>query len=345
VILLVLILLTLSGYLLLRWISWTPGASYRGPLPPLSPEEREIERNLRRHVEALAGRIGERHVWRCETIKRAERYLREELQALGYPVNADGQESFNCPACNLEVSVPGERDGIVVFGAHYDTVYGSPGANDNGSGVAALLELARLFRDQKPERTVRFLFFVNEEAPFFGSSEMGSYRYAQRAKRRGERIVAMFSLETMGYFTDEPKSQRFPFPLLRFFYPTTGDFIGFVTNIGSRSLMHAAIAAFRRHANFPSEGIAAPTLGPLSPVAWSDHWAFWKAGYPAVMVTDTAFLRYPHYHRPSDTPEKLTYDRLARVVWGLFHLLLELATPHDSEGEGQPDRGDPPVAP
>ena len=209
-----------------------------------------------------------------------------------------------------------------MVGAHYDSVAGAVGANDNGSGVAAALELARLLREAKPARTLCFVLFVNEEPPFDTTEAMGSRVYARRARERGENIVAMFSLETIGYYSDRPGSQRYPFPL-GFFYPATGNFIAFVSNLGSRRLLHQAIAAFRRRAEFPSEAVAAPAFIPG--VDWSDHRSFWEKGYPALMVTDTAPYRYPHYHTAQDTPDKVDYERAARMVTGLHHMLRELA--------------------
>jgi Zn-dependent M28 family amino/carboxypeptidase len=153
---------------------------------------------------------------------------------------------------------------------------------------------------------------------------MGSNRYAGRARARGERIKAMLALETIGYYTDQPGSQRYPFPF-GLFYPDTGNFIGVVGNLASRRLVRQALAAFRATTAFPSEGVAAP--GRMKGVHWSDHWSFWQAGFPAVMVTDTALYRYPHYHSASDTPEKLDYAGLARVTGGLAEVVTALASP------------------
>jgi Zn-dependent M28 family amino/carboxypeptidase len=203
-----------------------------------------------------------------------------------------------------------------VVGAHYDTVPGSPGADDNASGVAVLIELARL------RLPARFVAFANEEMPYFESGEMGSHAYAARARAAGEKISAMLSLEMLGCYRDEPGSQHYP-PPLGWFYPDRGDFIGFVGDLGTRALVRRAIGAFRRHARFPAQGVAAPSVIPG--VTWSDHGSFRRQGYPAIMVTDTAFNRYPHYHLPSDTPEKLDYLRMARVTLGLAAVIEELA--------------------
>jgi hypothetical protein len=308
------------------WLLWymvsVPGESHSGPLKPLTAEESQLRDNLRRHVEAVASR--EHNVFHFAALEAAALYIEDALAGARYTAQAQRYTVAAGEVRNIEAELTGSaRPGeIIVVGAHYDSVFGSPGANDNGSGVAATLELARLFRNRQSARTLRFVLFVNEEPPYFKTREMGSRVYARRARERGENIVAMFSLETIGYYSDQPGSQRYPFPL-GFFYPRTGNFIAFVSNLASRPLLHEALAAFRRHAEFPSEGVSAPAFIPG--VDWSDHWSFWKAGYQAVMVTDTAPYRYPHYHASSDTPDKVDYERLARVTSGLFGMLRQLA--------------------
>jgi len=303
-----------------------PGSSWSGPLPPLTGKEQRIHDNLKRHVAALAGRIGERNVWRPEALVAAAAYIRTSLEDAGYVVNVQSFPSHGLTVSNLEAVLPGHgaADEIIVIGAHYDSVVDSPGADDNASGVAALLELARLLAGTALPRSVRFVAFANEEAPFFYGDEMGSNRYAARARAQGERIEAMLSLETMGYYTDQSASQRYPFPF-SFFYPDTGNFIGFVGNFSSWGLVRRAIGAFRAATPFPSEGVAAPSG--MEGVHWSDHWSFWQAGYPAIMVTDTAPFRYPHYHAATDTPEQLDYTGLARVTGGLAEVIGALASP------------------
>lgn len=307
------------------WLLWyivnVPGDSYSGALKPLSPEEQLIAGNVRRHVSAIASR--EHNVFRPAELESAARYIEKSLADAGYAVAAQRFQAGPVEVRNLEVEVRGSaRAGeIVVVGAHYDSVIGAPGANDNGSGVGAVIELARLLKEAQPARTLRFIAFVDEEPPFFKSETMGSRVYARRSKVRGENIVAMLSLETIGYYADQPGSQRYPFPL-GFFYPSTGNFVAFVSNLSSRALLHEVIADFRRHTPFPSEGAAAPAW--LPGVDWSDHWSFWEEGYPALMVTDTAPYRYPHYHTARDTPDKVDYERLARVIAGLHRTLLAL---------------------
>ena len=310
------------------WLLWymvrVPGVSYSGALRPLRVEEQVVAANLQRHVAAIASR--EHNLWRRSALEEAAQYIERALAGAGYAVVRQPISTELGEVRNIEVEVPGAERAreIVLIGAHYDSVVGAPGANDNGSGVAAMLELARLSARAKPARTLRFVAFVNEEPPFFYSEEMGSRYYARRSKERDERIVAMLSLETIGYYSDRPGSQRYPFPL-GLFYPSTGNFIAFVSNLSSRALLHEAIASFRRHAEVASEAVAAPAF--LPGVDWSDQRSFWKEGYPALMVTDTAPYRYPHYHTLQDTPDKVDCERLARVVTGLHKMLGKLASP------------------
>lgn len=297
-----------------------PGRSHKGALPPLTADEAELCDRLRGHVAVLAGEIGERNTLNYRALLQAAGYIGTRFRELGLTVREEPYRAGEKEVVNLaaEVKGAGHPDEIVIIGAHYDTVPGSPGANDNASGVAALLELARFFADRKPERTVRFVAFVNEEPPWFQTDKMGSRVYARRAKERGEKIVAMLSLETIGCYSDQPGSQHYP-PPFNLFYPHTGNFIGFVSDLGSRLLLHRVIAIFRGTTRFPSEGLAAP--GWIEGIGWSDHWSFRQEGYPAVMVTDTAPFRYPHYHEAEDRPEKLDYERMVRVVRGMVEVV------------------------
>ena len=283
-----------------------------------------LEERLRRHVRALAGEIGERHVWRPKALHAAAGYVRRELEALGLAVAPQGYDAYGVRCENLEVTIPGSSRAseIVLAGAHYDTVEGSPGADDNASGIAGLIEIARELRGSHPERTLKLVAFVNEEAPFFYFGEMGSRVYARAARQRGDDIRVMLSLEMLGCYADEPGSQAYP-PLLKWFYPDRGNFIAFVSNLRSRRALAEVTRAFRAHCGFPAERLASPAFVPG--VSWSDQLSFWRAGYPGVMVTDTAFYRYAHYHQATDTPERLRYPEMARVVDGLARALAVLA--------------------
>jgi Zn-dependent M28 family amino/carboxypeptidase len=211
---------------------------------------------------------------------------------------------------------------VVVVGAHYDTAASTPGADDNASGVAAVLELARLAAHRRPARTLRFVFFTNEEPPYFQTESMGSLVYARACRARGDDVVAALSIESVGVFSDAPESQHYPWPF-SWFYPSTGNFLAFVGNPPSRELTERATKAFRRYATVGSEAAVLPDS--IDGIGWSDHWAFWQVGYAAIMVTDTAVFRNTSYHEPTDTPEKLDYDRLGRSVRGIDAVVVDLS--------------------
>jgi len=301
-----------------------PGQSYQGQLPPLTAAERTIRNHSRDIVQHLAGTIGERNLWHYQQLEETAQYIEHAFQQLGYRTQRHNYTLAGNTVSNIEAEWAGtsKADEIIVLGAHYDTVLGTPGADDNGSGVAALLELARLLKSQHLKRSIRFVAFVNEEPPFTFTRKMGSRVYTKRIKERGDNVVAMFSLESLGYYSDAKNSQHYPFPF-GFFYPNQANFIGFVSNISSRRLLYKTIAAFRQHAQFPSEGVAAPTLVPG--IGWSDQWSFWRAGFAAVMITDTALFRNPNYHRATDTIDTIDFDRMARVINGLKAVFIQLA--------------------
>ena len=306
-----------------------PGHSFSGTLPLLTIEEREISQHLNGHVHALAEKIGERNLWHYEALTATATYIDTTFLDLGYTVNLQEFCVNGKTVTNIEVERSGATlpDEIVIVGAHYDSVIGSPGANDNATGVAAVLELARLLANTTFARTVRFVSFVNEEPPFFQTDDMGSAVYAHRSHSGNENIVAMLSIETIGYYLDVQGSQHYPVPF-SLFYPRTGNFIAFVGNVASQDLVHRSVASFRSHTKFPSEGIAVP--GWITGIGWSDHWAFWEQGYQALMITDTAPFRYSHYHTPEDTHDKIDYDRTARVVAGIARVVAELASAQDT---------------
>ena len=329
---------------LLWWFGMRmPGKNVSKP-GPLSPDEVALREELRANVQKLAGEIGERNMWHYAQLNAAADFIEDSFSRAGLRTRRDGYEMGGQTCHNIEAEIlgsprtaispgarsPNEGNGlppIVIIGAHYDSVFGSPGANDNGSGVAATLALARRFAEKQSERrapykTLRFVAFVNEEPPYFLSGEMGSMVYARRCKERGDNISAMISLETIAYFSDAPGSQTYPSPGLGVFYPKVGNFIGFVSNVRSRALLRRAIALFRKQAKIPAEGASLPAFIPG--VSWSDQWSFWQHGYPAIMVTDTAPFRYPYYHSSNDTPDKLDYDRFTLVVSGMEKVIQAL---------------------
>jgi hypothetical protein len=322
----VVVLAVALGYGTLRYLTSVPGTSHRGALPPLTEAERVLAVALKQHIEVIAA--GEHNVANYEELEKVARYLEATLQSHGYTVGrqeflADGKSVRNIDV-TIEPAAGTSAPDVIVVGAHYDSARNTPGANDNASGSAGVLELARLLRDLdgKSGRRIRLVLFVNEEPPYFGTDSMGSLQYARALAARGERVVAMYSLETLGFYSSEPGSQRYPAPFGMMF-PDRADFVAFVGMLGSRPLVQETLRSFRSHTAFPTIGGVAPRQVPG--IGWSDHWAFAEQGFQAVMVTDTAMFRYPHYHRPTDTPDKVEVEKLARVIKGFERVIRDLA--------------------
>ncbi len=280
---------------------------------------------LRQDVERLAGDIGERNLYRYAGLVAASEFIEQSFVQAGYQPKRHEYAALGKHFANIEAEITG-RDyprEIILVGAHYDTAKGSPGANDNGSGVAAMLALARGYADKTLSRTLRFVAFTNEERPLLRTEKMGSRVYARRCRERGEDIKAMVSLETMAYCSEKQGSQWLSF--FGLLYPNRANFIVLVANSRSKRLLDQSAASFRRDARVACETAMLPSFFPGAKS--SDHWSFWKERYPALMVTDTAPLRYPYYHKPGDLPDKLRYDFLDEVVEGLKGVVADLATP------------------
>ena len=310
------------------WMIAMPGKAVPAPLLADAAEEATLQAQLLRHVSAIAG---ERNYRRREALEASAQYIEGQLRALGYTVLHQAVPSHTGPVRNIEVRLGNTTgpaaagNGMVVIGAHYDSADGTPAANDNGSGVAVLLELARAYSGRQAAPGVdgvRLVFFVNEEPPYFKTAMMGSLVYAADLAARKQKVAAMYSLETMGAFYDAPGSQHYPLPGLGLIYPERGNFLAFISDTGAREAVRAAVGAFRETRRLPSEGIAAPAA--LEGIDWSDHWSFREQGYPGVMVTDTAPFRYAHYHTAEDTPEKIDYPRLAKATLGLREMFERL---------------------
>ena len=322
----ILILLPTGAIAFAAWYALAvPGKAHEGPLPEATAEERDLAARLRTHVTAVAS--VPHNVKHYAALERAAQYIERVLQEQGYPINRQIFDVAGRAVRNIEATreaqngSPGAQ--TLVVGAHYDSWDDAPGANDNGTGVAATLELARLLKDWKPEQLrIRYVLFVNEEPPYFRTPDMGSWRYAKQLSQRGERVRGMISLETMGYYSDKPGSQEFP-PPFGLVYPSVGNFIAVVGMPASRKFLHEVLGSLRQHTAFPTIGGVAPDAIPG--IGWSDHWAFSEFGFPAIMLTDTAPFRYPHYHRPSDTPDKIDYARLARITKGVERVVRDIA--------------------
>ncbi len=301
-----------------------PGNSFSGPVPPPTRAEETLAQRLQRHVTAIAS--VPHNVSHYAELEKSAAYIEGELAALGYTPRPQVFDTDGRSVRNIEVTLEPQDAGpeteSIVVGAHYDSAGIAPGANDNATGVAAVIELARLLKDVRPKhKRLRLVLFVNEEPPYDRTPNMGSWRYAQMLKERGERVAGMMSLETLGCFSDKPGSQKYPAPF-GLFFPNKANFIAFVALPGGRDFLQEVVGPFRRHTEIPTIGGTAPDQ--FDGVGWSDHWSFSKHGYPAIMITDTALFRYAHYHKATDTPDKVDYAKLARITLGLEQTLRDL---------------------
>jgi Zn-dependent M28 family amino/carboxypeptidase len=289
----------------------------------------EIEGRLQEHLKALTVTIGERSVARFENLAKAEKYVEAFYRDIGLQVRREPYRYGDTEVANVVADLsfnanPAKR---YLLGAHYDSVAGTVGADDNASAVAVQLETARLLKSMGNQEgldlAVKFVSFALEEPPVFGTSRMGSRVHAKGAKQRKEVIDGMISLEMVGYTCDQPGCQDYPFSLTFLGYPKVGNFIGLVGNLKSRGFTNTLLRAFRRNSDLPAVKLTVPFSGWLVPaVRLSDHSSFWDQGYRAVMVTDSAFYRNPHYHLSSDTMEKLDYRFMAELVESLIIFFL-----------------------
>ena len=300
-----------------------PGESWTGELPELNEQGKLLSSRLTDHVYFLAGEIGIRYDNSGDSLERAADYIENQFLQMNYVPRSEAVNDREARNIVVELYGNSHRDEIIVVGAHYDTNWASPGADDNASGVAGMLEIARQLREKEMARTVRFVAFVNEEFPHYGTDDMGSRHHADRAREKGENIVGMLSLEMIGYYSDEPKSQWYPRPV-RPFFPRTGNFIAILSNLVSRPFQREVIGTFRDVTQFPSQGLSAPQIL-VRGLRRSDNVSFWANGYPAVMVTDTARYRNYAYHNSTDKPDTLDYDRMTIVVQGLIKTIETLA--------------------
>ena len=283
-----------------------------------------LSEELQRHVTALADGIGIRDRQHPDAVRAAAAYVEQSFRAMKRgDVNVQLYEVDGSWHQNVSLEFRGlaHPQEIIVVGAHYDTATGTPGADDNASGVAGVLALARRFATASPPaRTVRFVAFGTEEPPAIRTPDMGSHHYARRCRERGEQIVEMLSIEMIGYFSDEPGSQKAP-PGMEKLYPTVGNFLVFAGVSGHAQAIRDARDTFIRTCDVPAEMMIIPTALAKSRVSLgansSDQWSFWQYGYPGMMVTDTANWRNENYHNPGDTPPTLDYVRMARAVDGL----------------------------
>jgi len=303
-----------------------PRQPFSGPLPRLDQETRALAARLKTHVRVIASRP--RNLDHPAELEAAASYIERTLTDLGYRPGRQAYDVRGTSVRNIETVIdPAAADPdtpTYVIGAHYDSPAGSPGANDNGTGVAALIELARALRPATPMRhRLRLVFFVNEEHPYGKTPDMGSYRHAERLKKSGETVAGMMSLETIGYFSDQPGSQTFPAPF-GLIYEDVGNFVAFVGLPRARAFVRRVLRSFRSHTQFPSIGGVAPAFVPG--IDFSDHWSYDQFGFAAIMVTDTAPFRNPNYHKRGDLPDTVDYESLARVTKGIERVVRDLVS-------------------
>lgn len=282
-----------------------------------------MEGSLRKTVIELAHEIGPRSYRQPGALRKASEYIRERFEEQGYAVSSQafrvGEQTYE----NLSAEISGVSDKTIIVGAHYDSVSGTPGADDNASGVAAVLELSGLLRHAIVDNTVRFVAFTLEEPPFFRTEHMGSHVYARGLRERGENVIGMICLEMIGFFTDKPRSQYFPVSFMRWFYPRSGNFISMVSDLRSKRFLSRVLKGFRKGTSLPVEHVS--TLPIVPGIDFSDHRSFWEFGYDALMITDTSFYRNPNYHGQSDTYDTLDYVKMAEVVRGIEAAIREIA--------------------
>ncbi|ALP52002.1 hypothetical protein Tel_01965 [Candidatus Tenderia electrophaga] len=275
---------------------------------------------LKYHVQSLAGEIGERHTGRHHALQQAADYISRQWLAMGYEVERQAFKARGKDVENLQVTRRGVKspDDIILVCAHYDSAKDCPGANDNASGIAALLELSRYFARVDPDRSVRFVALTNEKPPFHGTEKSGSWIYAHQARQRSDNIRSAVILESLGYYNNTLGSQLYP-ALMGAFYPKQANFVAMTSNLASMRTMHRFARCFKKHCSLLCEPMIAPNFLPW--VKWSDNSPFWLNGYHAFMVSDTSLYRYPFYNSPRDTPEKIDYQCLTFVTVGLAETL------------------------
>jgi Zn-dependent M28 family amino/carboxypeptidase len=271
---------------------------------------------LENHVRALSESFVPRDESNPENLDRCAAYIRREFESAHARVSEQPFTVNGKTYRNVIAHFGPETKEVAVVGAHYDTDGPLPGADDNASGVAGLLELARLLGNAQLPVRVELVAYTLEELPFFRSEQMGSAMHAKALKREGAVVLVMFSLEMIGYFSDAPDSQHFPISALSLFYPSEGNFISVVGKMGAGSLVRKIKRAMAEATSLPVYSINAPRLIPG--VDFSDHLSYWREGYPAVMITDTAFYRNANYHTINDTAERLDYRRMSQVVEGVY---------------------------
>jgi hypothetical protein len=317
--LMLLLLLAFVLLLIVLWFWLTQPLLSRG-----TPGTRQVvdPARLEAHVRKLSEELTPRDEGHLENLDRTAAYIKDEFARTGAVVSEQRYRVEGRSFCNVIAQYGPETPERIVIGAHYDTAGPLPGADDNASGVAGLIELGLLLAKQPPAIRVELVAFSLEEPPYFSTTAMGSAVHANSLRKQNVQVRAMISLEMIGYFSDEPNSQHFPVALLKALYPSTGNFISVVGRVNDGWLTRRVKSALSRATPLPVYSINAPRFVPG--VDFSDQMSYWNAGYSALMITDTAFYRNPNYHTAQDTAEKLDYKRMALVVSGVYEAIVAL---------------------
>jgi hypothetical protein len=326
-VLLLLVILFITFLFFSYWYMLQCKGNWRGdPLEKkMKTELIEIKKSMESDIEYVQN-LGPRNSENdtsYKQLRQCEEWIRHKWESQGYTVKKQTFSFKGKEYSNLEIEIKGRTlpSEIIIISAQYDTLPDSPGANNNGSGIAILFQLSRLLKNLTPDRTLRLIEFVNEEDPFFGTEMMGSYQYAKKCRERHEDIRVMLSLDALGIYTDRLGSQKYPFPF-SLFYPRRGNFLAFIGDFSSRKYMVETTRGFKKGSSFPIEAGVVPKW--VEAAGWSDHLSFWRFGYPGIMVTDTGGFRSASHTTKEDTMDKLNFEAMSRIVVGMYGAIVEL---------------------
>ena len=284
--------------------------------------------NLKNYVYMIVEKFDDRVYSNIEMLDATAEYIYDEFAKYSEDVSYQTYELKEfvanevCEYKNVIANFKGTEecdDGVLIVGGHYDTFGGHAGANDNTSAVAGLLELARVLKENPPKCDVQLVSYTLEEPPAFGSTKMGSYIHAKRLKEEGVKVKLAIVLDMIGFYSDEPNSQIYPAPFMNLYYPTKANFISVVSNFSNISEVREAKNILKKSSDLPVYSINAPAMIPG--IDFSDHRNYWKFDYPALMISDTAFYRSSNYHTEDDTPDTLDYEKMAKVVEGVYQMI------------------------
>lgn len=290
-----------------------------------TPSNKKIDAgNLEKHVRVLSEQYHPRDYKHVENLDKCAAYILEHFKLSGATkTTIQTFDIYGKTYKNVIARFGSDNRERIIVGAHYDTFTDTPGADDNASGVAGLIELAYLLGKTRVKGDIELVAYALEEPPFFDTNQMGSAYHAESLAKESIDVKLMISLEMIGYFSDEKGRQLYPMPLLSLLYPGRGNYIGLVSNLDNREITKWLKGSMRGTTDLPVYSINAPSL--VVGVDFSDHRNYWSKGYKAVMVTDTSFYRNASYHKESDTAEHLDYNRMGKVVIGLYEALVKLS--------------------